>query len=122
MAFGVVPPAPVPGEVEQQRHGDDPGAPQAALAAALEDVDRHPQREGDPEAGEADRQRERDAGEDVAAAVAAFEREQHRDAEEDRADEADLEGPEQDLPGGAEEEQQRRPRSAPARRRARRRT
>jgi hypothetical protein len=82
--------------------------------AALQQVDEGSHGEGEAEAGEADGERQQDAGGDVAALVVALQSQQHRDAAEDRADEADLERPEEILPGRAEEEQhdgreQRRP-------------
>ena len=105
---GPMPPAGVPARVEQQRQGEGVGPPQAALAATLQHVDRAGHGEGDPEAGEGDRDRQEAAGGEVPALVVVLEREQHRQPEQGRADEADLERPEQVLPGGSEEEQQDR--------------
>src|SRR5680860_1474635 len=101
-------PTEVPESEEGDRDEHDIGADKTLAAALLEDIDRGRGGERDRDTGEAEGEQQEGTGGDIAAAVAAFERQQHRKPEQDRAGEADLKRPEQDLPGGAEEEQQQR--------------
>ncbi len=101
-------PAQVPDREQPQGHGGDVGAPEPTRTAAQEDVDSRRGGKGDAEAGEAEGDRQQQAGDAVAATVFALQHQHHPQPRQDRADEADLERPQQHLPGGPDEEQQSR--------------
>lgn len=103
MRFGFVPPAHLPGAEQQHWDRGDIGTAQPALPWAEREGDGAADQEQDAEIGEPGRQGQEEAGRDVAAPVAAFHRQQRRQAEEDGANEADLERPQQHFPGGAKE-------------------
>ena len=119
-AFGLVPPAGVPEQPEDDRHDDGVGAaaPVAFVAAQARCRRAGRRRERHPDAGEEHRPQQPGAGEPVADLVAPVERDQHPEPAGERAEEGDRGEPEEVFEGGAHEDhrqghQQRRPLAEP---------
>lgn len=92
-----------PGGVEGGGEDEDPGAAQPVGPQHHQHGDAGQQ--GDADLDRGDREGDQDAGEDVAAPVVPFQRQEGAEPERDRGQRVDVEGPEQDLTGEAEEKQ-----------------
>ena len=106
-----------PATIEGDWNEEDPEPPPAIRAEQHRDCDADGK--GKPELDHRDREDQEDAGEDVSAPVATLQDEQRSQAQGERVDRVQVEGPEKRLPGVAEEEQrdtghQRDQRSDPA--------
>ena len=82
--------------------------PARAPVGAPEHLEREGEEQRDPERGGRQRDRQQHRRGDVPAAILAVERQQRPDAGRERAEEADLERPQDVRPGGAEEQHRRR--------------